>query len=133
MAHVLVVENDETVQILIMRFLRRAGYTFIVVSDGQEAWEFLAERRELSFILSDYNMLEMSGIELLRRVRADERTAKIPFFLMSGRRTVLEFDQRNLKEVCNGLNAIFIEKPFDYKTFVAQLPRIEVKREMDDS
>lgn len=112
MAHILVVEDDDGAREILSRFLRRAGHTFTAVSDGREAWDLLSDGWKFDLVLSDHEMDEMSGVELLQHVRANSRTAEIPFVLISGALTVSEEDQRGLGEVCAELNATFVEKPF---------------------
>ena len=122
MAHVLIVEDNEGAREILARFLRCVGHTFTAVSDGREAWELLNDGWKFDLIFSDHEMNEMSGVELLQRVKANSRTAGIPFVLMSGALTVSEGDQRGLKEVCAELDATFVEKPFfKFKELIGQL------------
>ena len=120
---VLVAEDNEMARDLLMRYLRLAGHEFVLFADGNDAWEFLdvVGGDRFNVIISDHEMPEMSGIELLRRVRADTRTANIPFFLTSGAMAVSEMDQRGLEEVCIGLGATFVLKPYNCEELVAQI------------
>ncbi|MDP3763351.1 MAG: response regulator [bacterium] len=126
MKHVLVVEDDESVCELLMRHLRRAGHTFMWVSDGQQAWEALDDGKKFYHVISDHQMPGMTGVELLRRMKADYRTEKIPFALVSGATTVSEEDKTPLNVVCAKLGATFHTKPCDYDKLIAQLLGDEV-------
>ena len=121
MKHVLVVEDNEASRTLLMRFLRMAGHKFTAVSDGRQAWDLLDNGWKFDLIMSDYEMSEMNGIELLRHVRLNDRTAEIPFALMSGAMTISRNDLTPLETVCHCLGATFIEKPFDYETTIIKL------------
>ena len=132
MKHVLVVEDNEWSRELLMRFLQLAGHTFTAVSDGRQAWELLDSGWKFDLIMSDYEMSEMNGLELLRHVRWNDRTAEIPFALMSGAMTISRSDLTPLETVCHCLDATFVEKPFDYEDVIKQLLGTE-KSKYDDS
>lgn len=68
---VLVVDDSKAMRMLVLRALRQAGFEIEATeaNDGTEAVAALAQERP-DLILSDWNMPNMSGIELLREVRA---------------------------------------------------------------
>lgn len=76
---VLLVDDSKTMRLLVHRALRQAGYRDLTVGEaenGLRALEVLnGEKPKL--ILSDWNMPEMSGIDFLKRVRADRNM--VPF------------------------------------------------------
>jgi DNA-binding NtrC family response regulator len=81
--HVLYVDDDETMLVMVQRLLERAGYR---VSSFQSAKEALAEVRNhpgtYDFVLTDFNMPELSGLEVaqaLQRIRPD-----LPVVMSSG-------------------------------------------------
>ncbi|MBI2065811.1 MAG: response regulator [Candidatus Zambryskibacteria bacterium] len=124
MRHILLVEDNPTVRDLTIILLRRAGYFVRAVRDGQEAWELLEAGREFDLILSDNSMPRMTGLELLRRVRADQRTAEIPFILTSGAGAVSQNDRTPLETVCKNLSATFVLKPcYELERVVARVLR----------
>jgi two-component system chemotaxis response regulator CheY len=78
---VLLVDDSKTMRLLIQRALRQAGYRNLAIgeaSNGVEALEQLATAKP-KLILSDWNMPEMSGIDLLRKVRAAKNTVHFGF------------------------------------------------------
>jgi CheY-like chemotaxis protein len=80
---VLVVDDDQGVQALVRRALGTRGFGVIVASSGEDALRlFEQHRHELSVILMDVTMPQMSGVEALKRIRATG--SEIPVVLSSG-------------------------------------------------
>ncbi|MBI3205875.1 MAG: EAL domain-containing response regulator [Myxococcales bacterium] len=78
---VLVVDDDVALGRIVARMLGQHGYATKVVTTATEALE-LIERERFDVLLSDIHMPEMTGVQLLRRVRA--RNALVPVILMTG-------------------------------------------------
>ena len=78
---VLVVDDFATMRRIVRNILRQIGLVNVVeADDGTTAWEVL-NREKIDFIVSDWNMPKMAGIDLLRKVRASEQFANTPFEL----------------------------------------------------
>ncbi len=79
----IIIAEDETILATLMRSqLEGAGHKVRTATNGQEAWELL-EAETPDVVLSDLLMPEMSGYELLEKMRADERFKKIPCLVLS--------------------------------------------------
>ncbi len=80
---VLVVDDMMTVRMVMTQALSELGYTNIVQAhNGKAAWDAItAQNSQVAFIVSDWNMPQLSGVELVRLLRADRRYSKIPFLL----------------------------------------------------
>jgi two-component system chemotaxis response regulator CheY len=79
----LIVEDREVMLKIIRRLLVQLGFSNIDgAANGMRALEKVRDK-DYDLILSDWNMDEMSGFELLKHVRADPRTANIPFILVT--------------------------------------------------
>ncbi|HBE94542.1 MAG TPA: response regulator, partial [Desulfovibrio sp.] len=90
---ILVVDDFSTMRKIIKNILRQLELTNVVeADDGTTAWEVL-NRDNIDFIVSDWNMPKMSGIELLRKVRASEEYAATPFLMVTA-----EAQQENIIE-----------------------------------
>jgi DNA-binding response OmpR family regulator len=103
---VLVADDDEDILLLVRTVLEREGYDVIATSDGAQAFAAALERRPDLAVL-DVAMPELDGLEVLRRLRADESTSDMPIVLLSAR--VQEDDVK--RGFDNGANA-YVQKPF---------------------
>jgi CheY-like chemotaxis protein len=112
---VLVIEDDSANLRLMVLLLKAAGYQVTGVPSGGEGLE--AARRDLpDLILCDGRMPDMSGFEVARQIRSDTETAGIPMVAVTG----LARDSDHSELLAAGFNG-YISKPFDIKTFAAQV------------
>ncbi len=84
-ATVMIVEDLKTMRILMTNILKKLGFTNIIEADsGSAAWEMLnGGKCPVGLILSDVNMPNGNGIDLLKRVRGDSRFNALPFIIVS--------------------------------------------------
>jgi CheY-like chemotaxis protein len=80
---VLVVEDDQSLRVVIRMILENAGYAVSEARNGRAALESIEGGRP-DVILADMRMPIMNGVELVHHLRADATTASIPVVLMSG-------------------------------------------------
>ena len=67
-AAILLAEDDPVTRMLMTRFLKKAGYEVDAVADGTEALEHMT-KHYYPFLVTDWEMPEMDGIELCKAVR----------------------------------------------------------------
>ena len=79
---VVVADDEEDILMLVDATLRSAGFEVLRARDGLEALELVRQRAPRLAIL-DVSMPQLDGLEVLRRLREDERTAKLPIVLLS--------------------------------------------------
>jgi two-component system sensor histidine kinase and response regulator WspE len=79
---VLVVEDSFTVREVERKVLTGGGYDVDVAVDGVEGWNAVCHRR-YDLVVTDIDMPRMNGLELLRRIRANEATARLPVMIVS--------------------------------------------------
>ncbi|WP_207259605.1 chemotaxis response regulator CheY [Desulfovibrio sp. Huiquan2017] len=116
---VLVVDDFSTMRKIIKNILRQLGFNNIVeADDGSTAWEVL-NKDNIDFIVSDWNMPTMSGIELLRKVRASEEYSDIPFLMVTA-----EAQQENIIEAVQAKVSNYIVKPFTPETLGQKIDKI---------
>jgi len=118
-ANVLVVDDEKDIRETLCQGILLAGYECIAVDSGKSALEFMT-RHAVDVIISDINMPEMDGIELLRHVKSRFDTSVI---IMTG--YVNDFTYEEIV----GLGASdFIQKPVRFKEIVARLQRVLLER-----
>ena len=83
MHRILIVEDDEDLVSLSTRWLEREGYTVEHAADGEAALELLAYDPLPTLVLLDVMLPKIDGFELLRRIRADERTKALPVMMVT--------------------------------------------------
>ena len=106
---VLVVEDNPAFSSIVQFHLERAGYSVIVVCDGLEARERIrttAERFDL--IITDQQMPNVSGEELVRDLQQDARYSRTPIIMLTAK--ALELDVARLRDELK-ISAV-IAKPF---------------------
>jgi two-component system chemotaxis response regulator CheY len=116
---VLIVDDFSTMRRIIKNILRQLGFNNIIeADDGSAAWEIL-NKDQVDFIISDWNMPQMTGIELLRKVRASEEFADLPFLMVTA-----EAQQENIIEAVQAKVSNYIVKPFTAETLGQKINKI---------
>ena len=83
MSRVLIVEDDEDMVRLATHWLERADYEVALAADGQQALKALAADPLPDVVLLDVMLPKMDGFEVLRRIRADARTKRLPVIMVT--------------------------------------------------
>jgi two-component system chemotaxis response regulator CheY len=116
---VLVVDDFSTMRRIVKNILRQLGFNNVVeADDGTTAWEVLNKDR-IDFIISDWNMPQMTGIDLLRKVRASEQFGHLPFLMVTA-----EAQQENIIEAAQAKVSNYIVKPFTADTMKQKIDKI---------
>jgi two-component system, chemotaxis family, chemotaxis protein CheY len=116
---ILVVDDFQTMRRIVKGVLKELGFTNIVEADnGVRALEVLKEEK-VDFIVSDWNMPEMTGIELLKTVRASEQWKDLPFLMV----TAEGKSEQVLEAVKNRVNN-YVIKPFTPATLEEKIRKI---------
>jgi two-component system chemotaxis response regulator CheY len=116
---ILTVDDFSTMRRIIRNMLRQLGYTNIVeAEDGAEALSLL-QREKVDFVISDWNMPNMSGLDLLKAIRADENLKPLPVLLV----TAEALKENVLEAVKAGVNN-YVVKPFTAETLKEKIDAI---------
>ena len=116
---ILVVDDFSTMRRIIKNILRQLGFNNIIeADDGSSAWETL-NKDKIDFIISDWNMPKMPGIELLRKVRSSEEFVNTPFLMVTA-----EAQQENIIEAVQAKVSNYIVKPFTAETLGQKIDKI---------
>lgn len=80
----LVVDDSSTMRRIIKNTLSRLGYENVLEGeDGVQGWNVLNENVDMGMLITDWNMPEMNGLELVKKVRADARFADLPIIMVT--------------------------------------------------
>lgn len=80
----LIVDDSSTMRRIVKNTLQRLGYEEILEAEhGLEAWQILDETPDVKVLITDWNMPEMNGLELVKKVRVDARYADIPIIMVT--------------------------------------------------
>ena len=80
----LVADDDEDILTLVQLRLARSGFEVVVARDGEEALR-LAQERLPDLAVLDWTMPKLSGVDVLRAIRAGTATADIPVVMLTAR------------------------------------------------
>jgi CheY-like chemotaxis protein len=112
---ILVVEDNETNQMLVRAVLELDGYRVAVASSAGEAWDEV-RRNTPSLILMDVQLPGQDGLSLTRELKADPATSGVPVVALTAH--AMNGDRELALEAgCAG----YIAKPIDTRTFAGQV------------
>ncbi len=116
---ILVADDNAVFCILITELLSKAGYAASVHENGLLAWESLqAEGADMAVL--DINMPVMNGMELLARIRADEKLKKMPVLMLTVRTEAAD----QVQGYETGADD-YLPKPFSNDVLIARIKALE--------
>lgn len=103
----LVVDDFDTMIRIIKNTLGDLGYDNVITArNGEQAYQILSKEK-IDFIISDWNMPVMTGIELLKKVKGTPELAHIPFLMVTA-----EAEKDHIVEAIQAKVDQYIVKPF---------------------
>ncbi|HEX2869575.1 MAG TPA: response regulator [Ignavibacteriales bacterium] len=104
----LVVDDSVTMRRIVANSLKNLGYENMVEAvDGKDALTKLAADAEINFVITDWNMPELTGLELTKAIRADDKYAKLPILMVTTRGVKEDIIEALQAKVSN-----YVIKPF---------------------
>ena len=104
---ILIVDDFSTMRRIVKSCLKQLGFENVTeAEDGAAALEKL-QQGEFKFVISDWNMPNMMGIDLLRAVRGDQKLKTLPFLMVTA-----ETHKENVLEAARAGVSNYITKPF---------------------
>lgn len=80
----LVVDDSSTMRRIIKNTLSRLGYEDVLEGeDGVQGWNMMNDNPDIGMLITDWNMPEMNGLELVKKVRADSRFTDLPIIMVT--------------------------------------------------
>ena len=116
---ILVVEDNTTMRRIVLNLLKQLGFGNVTEAiDGTDALAKLKEKK-IALIISDWNMAPMTGLDLLKQVRADAQLKTIPFIMVTA-----ESKPENIISAKQAGVSNYIVKPFSADTLKAKMATI---------
>jgi two-component system chemotaxis response regulator CheY len=111
-----IVDDDPVARQILRASLIRCGYEVIELNDGLAAWNYLNNEEMVRFMITDWLMPGLDGVELIRRIRAANFPSYIYIIILTGK--------EDKKDVVKGLEAgadDYLVKPFNFNELKARV------------
>jgi two-component system chemotaxis response regulator CheY len=116
----LVVDDFSTMRRIVRNLLKELGYTNVdEAEDGVVALQKLKAAGNFQFVVTDWNMPNMTGIELLKAIRADATLKHLPVLMITA-----EAKKENIVEAAQNGASGYIVKPFTAATLDEKMAKI---------
>ena len=115
---VVVADDDADIRELVTFKLRQAGYDIDAVADGAQAWATISEAPPRLAVL-DVMMSGLSGLDVLRKIRDDERTKTVPIILLTARSRDIDIDAGFASGATD-----YVAKPFSPRELVRRVTSV---------
>ena len=116
---VLIVDDFATMRRIVRNVLKQVGFKNMIEADNGKAALKALKKENVDLILSDWNMPEMPGIDLLKAIKSDDELKNIPFVMVTA-----EAQKDNIIEAVKGGVSSYIVKPFTAETVKEKLSAI---------
>jgi two-component system, chemotaxis family, chemotaxis protein CheY len=107
--------------VMIRRVIKNAvdvlGYDFLEAKDGQEALDVLEkEYKDVTLILLDWNMPRLNGIDVLKKIKNDDRFREIPVMMVT-----TEVERQKVIEAISAGAKNYVMKPFSHEDLISKI------------
>jgi two-component system chemotaxis response regulator CheY len=119
MTRFLVVDDSATMRRIIKNNLKTIGFESVVEAEGAQAALAKIATGGIDFVISDWAMPEMTGLDLLRAIRANPDHARLPVLMVTG-----ISQQEDIVEAVEAGVSGYVIKPFDPTTLAEKLQQI---------
>ena len=116
---ILVVDDIPTMRKHVINILFDLGFKNIVEAENGATAITMVEAEKIDFVITDWNMPEMSGLDLLKAIRSNASKEELPVLMV----TAEDLQENIIQAARAGVNH-YIMKPFDTKTLAAKIERI---------
>ncbi len=117
--NILVVDDFSTMRRIVKNILRQLGFNNIIEADDGTTAMAKLNSEKIDFVITDWNMPKMTGMELLKEIRADDKLKTLPVLMV----TAEALQENIIAAVKAGVNN-YIVKPFDAKTLGEKINKI---------
>ncbi len=118
---ILIVDDMRTMRMIVAKACKNIGFTDITeATDGALAWQEVMDAKvPFGLIISDWNMPHCTGLDLLKRVRGDQRFHRTPFVLVTA-----ESEKSQIVEAVQAKVSGYVVKPFTVEAFTEKLAAV---------
>lgn len=117
--NVLVVDDFATMRRIVRNVLKEIGFNNVLEADDGSSALAVLKKEEVGLIVSDWNMPNMTGLDLLKAVRADESTKNIPFLMVTA-----EGQKDSVIQAVQAGVSNYVVKPFTADVIKEKLQKI---------
>lgn len=117
--NVLVVDDFATMRKIVKNILRQIGLESLFEADDGKAALAVMRHEDIHFVVSDWNMPKMSGLELLKEIRADPNLKETPFLMVTA-----EGQKDNIVEAAKAGVSNYVVKPFTMDVLHEKIKKI---------
>jgi len=113
---ILCVDDFSTMRRIIKTLLKQLGYKNVLeADDGSTALTVLKEQK-IDFIISDWNMPKMTGLDLLKTVRGDDQMKNMPFLMVTA-----EAEKESILAAVKAGVSNYVVKPFEFNELLGKI------------
>lgn len=113
---ILVIDDFASIRDFVCETLQRKGYSTVSASNGNEAYDILSGNRDIDLVLTDYNMPDCTGYELLKRIKSNPDMLNLPVVFLT-----TESNPDKMKAAKQAGLSAWIKKPYRAESFFAQI------------
>ncbi len=114
---ILVVDDFASIRQFVCETLERKGYSTLGAANGNEAFQVLNDNyADVSLVLTDYNMPDCTGFELLKKIKTNPEVSKVPVIFLT-----TESNPDKMRAAKDAGLSAWIKKPYRAETFFAQI------------
>jgi two-component system chemotaxis response regulator CheY len=119
MKNVLIVDDSESIRVVVETALNEAGYNVFAGENGEEGLQLLIKNPQIDLIISDFNMPIMDGITFLKKVRQLEEYKYLPVLML----TTETQGTKKVEAKKSGATG-WITKPFDKEQLISIVKKV---------
>lgn len=124
-ALILIVDDESAIRDMVQMALELAGFRCIQASNARAAHALIVDEKP-DLVLLDWMMPETSGYELLRRLRRDELTARVPVIMLTAK-----VDENSTVSGLEGGADDYVPKPFSPRELLARIKTVLRRKDID--
>lgn len=116
---ILIVDDFSGVRKIIRAILKKIGFKNIGMAESGKAALGALKREKYDLVLCDWNMPDMSGLEVLKIIKSDDKLMEIPFIMVTA-----EAQKQNVIDAVRAGVSNYIVKPFTEEQIAQKLEKV---------